>query len=96
MTLADQFDPNSGNKMASATEARPCFAIDWLPEIHGKVAPRVTPLVVPIVGERRCGIFPTLLPVSTTTHTSSLWRQAAPKNDAPSRRKDDAHRCLST
>ena len=74
---SDQTNPDLTNNTASAAEAWPGFAIVFLPETQGKAAPHVIPRVVPIVGEQRSGIFPSLVPVSNTRHNSPFCRQPA-------------------
>jgi hypothetical protein len=49
-----------------------------------QAASHVTPSVFPIVGEQRSGLFPPLVPVASTPHTSPFRRQAATKDEAPS------------
>jgi hypothetical protein len=56
--------------------------INFLPQTDGKAAPHVTPLVVPILGEQRSGIFPSLVSVSDTPHASRFPHPAASKYEA--------------
>jgi hypothetical protein len=82
VTPSYQTNPDPTNNSASAAERRPGVATDFLPKPHRKAAPHVTSLVVPIVGQQRSGIFPSLVPVSNTPHSSPFRRRAASKEDA--------------